>query len=135
MVKIYKKCIIIQIRKIDLMRKQKRLDIFRTYLNTIINEGGSSNIVIFTDPETKKFVQFVGERGDRLLILDLPNVELSVNEERRLKDIFIALLEPTEYAYQAQVTLDQGVKVTEKIFRDVFLVPDTYNIETEIKLE
>jgi hypothetical protein len=117
------------------MRKQKRLEIIRTYLNTIINEGGSSNIVIFTDPETKKFVQFIGERGDRLLILDIPNVELSVNEERRLKDIFIALLEPTEYAYQAQVTLDQGVKVTEKIFRDVFLVPDTYNIETEINLE
>jgi hypothetical protein len=91
--------------------------------------------VIFTDPDSAKFVQFIGEKGDKLLLIDIPKVELNPEEERRLKEIFSALFESTEYAYQAEVTPDQGVKVTEKIFRDVFLVPDTYNIKTEIKLE
>ena len=110
------------------------MEIIRTYLNTILYEGGSSNIAIFTDLETKRFVQFIGERGDKLLLLDIPKAELNSEEEQRLHDIFNALLEPTVYAYQAQVTVEQGVKVAEKVFRDVFLLPDSYNIECELNL-
>ncbi|MFX0087711.1 MAG: hypothetical protein ACFFAU_18820 [Candidatus Hodarchaeota archaeon] len=117
------------------MKKQQRLDIIHSCLNKILNEGGSANLVIFTDPDSTKFVQFIGKRGGRLLLIDIPKVELKADEERRLNEIFSPLLEPTEYTYQAQVTPDQGVKVTEKIFRGVFLSPDTYNIGTEINLK
>ncbi len=117
------------------MRKQQRLEIIHSCLNKILNEGGSFNFVVFTDPDSNKFLQFIGEKGDRLLLIDMPKVELRADEERRLNMIFSALFKPTEYAYQAQVTPDQGVKVTEKIFREVFLAPDTYNIETDIKLK
>ena len=117
------------------MRKQKRLDLIRTYLETILHEGESGAFVIFTDPESEKFVQFIGDRDDRLLLIDVPEVELAEDERKRLVDIFGAMLESNGYAFQAQVTIDQAVKVIEKIFREVFLAPDVYNIEVKLNLE
>ncbi len=117
------------------MRKQKRLDLIRTYLETILHEGESGALVILTDPESEKFVQFIRDRDDRLLMIDVPEVELTKNERKRLVDIFGAMLESNGYAFQAQVTIDQAVKVIEKIFRDVFFAPDTYNIEVKLNLE
>jgi len=117
------------------MRKQKRLDLIRTYLETILYEGKDGAFVIFTDPESEKFVQFAGDKDDRLLVIDVPEVELTKDERKRLVDIFGAMLESNDYAFQAQVTIDQAVKVSEKIFREVFLSPDVYNIEVKLNLE
>jgi len=117
------------------MRKQKRLDLIRTYLETVLYKGKDGTFVIFTDPESEKFIQFVGDNDDRLLLIDVPEVELTKDERKRLVDIFGAMLESNDYAFQAQVTIDQAVKVSEKIFREVFLAPDVYNIEVKLDLE
>ena len=117
------------------MRKQKRLELIRTYLETVLYEGKDGNFVIFTDPESEKFVQFVGDNDDRLLLIDVPEGELAKNERKRLVDIFGAMLESNEIAFQAQVTIDQAVKVCEKIFREVFLASDVYNLDIKLNLE
>jgi len=117
------------------MRKNERLEIFRSYLKSLIYEGGENNFVIFTDIQTNKFVQFAGSNGERLIILDIPMQSVSKDEENLLNSIFEALIEPMDNSFQALVTPDQGARVAEKVFRDVFLLPDTYNIEVEIKLE
>ncbi len=117
------------------MRKQKRLELIRTYLETVLYEGKDGNFVIFTDSESDKYVQFVGDKDDRLLLIDVPEVELAKEERKRLVDIFGAMLESNDYAFQAQVTIDQAVKVCEKIFREVFLASDVYNIDIKLNLE
>lgn len=116
------------------MRKNQRHELFLSYLQTILSEGGSGNFVIFNDPISEKFVQFVAERGDRLMIIDIPKITLSNDETMRLKAIFGALFTSTASSFQAEVSLEQGAKCTEKIFRDVFLLPDTYNVETKLNL-
>jgi hypothetical protein len=117
------------------MRKNQRLEIYNSYLQTILSEGGSGNFVIFTDPISEKFVQFVAEKGDRLVLIDIAKVALSKDETKRLKDFFGALFESFEYSYQAEVTPEQGAKCVEKFFRDVYLLPDSYNIETKLNLK
>jgi hypothetical protein len=117
------------------MRKNQRLEIYNSYLQTILSEGGSGNFVIFTDPISEKFVQFVAEKGDRLVLIDIAKVALSKDETKRLKDFFGALFESFEYSYQAEVTPEQGAKCAEKFFRDVYLLPDSYNIETKLNLK
>ncbi|MFX0183645.1 MAG: hypothetical protein ACFE95_11235 [Candidatus Hodarchaeota archaeon] len=117
------------------MRKNQRLEIYQTYLHTILSEGGSGNFVIFTDPISERSVQFIAEKWDRLVVIDIPKVALSKDETKRLKDFFGVLFESIEYTYQAEVTPEQGAKCAEKIFRDVYLLPDSYNIEAKLNLE
>ena len=116
------------------MRKTERKQIYQSYLETLLKEGGENNFVIFTDIETKKFVQFVGSREDRLILVDIPKVALNKEETKALQRIFV-LFEELENSYQGQVTPEQGALVTEKLFRDVFLSLDSYNVETELHLE
>jgi hypothetical protein len=117
------------------MRKNQRHKLFLSYLQTIVSEGGSGNFVVFSDPISEKFVQIVAEKWDRLVIIDIPKVALSNDETKRLNDIFGALFTSTEHSFQAEVSLEQGAKCAEKIFRDVFLLPDSYNLETRLNLE
>ena len=100
----------------------------------MLSEGGPGNFVIFSDPISNKFVQFVSEKSDRVVIIDIPKVALSKDEIKRFKDFFDALFISIEYSYQAEVSLNQGVMSTEKIFRDVYLLSDSYNIETKLNL-
>ncbi|MFX0170676.1 MAG: hypothetical protein ACFE9L_02020 [Candidatus Hodarchaeota archaeon] len=106
-----------------------------SYIQTILSEGGSGNFVIFSDPISEKFIQFVAEKWDCLVLIDIPKVMLSIDETKRLKDLFGALFESIEHSYQAEVTPQQGVKCAEKIFRDVFYLPDSYSIEAKLNLE
>ncbi len=118
------------------MRKKERHSIFRTYLKTILQEGGSGNFVVFTDLETNKFVQFAATKGEKVVLIDIPKQSLSKEEVNRLNDYFGALLgEPTDYAYQAEVSVEQGAICAEKIFRDVYQLHERYSIETKINLE
>ena len=116
------------------MRKNQRKEIFLSYLTTILNEGGKNNFVIFTDIETKKFVQMAGSYGDRLLIIDIPKISLDNKEREALKRVFV-LFDEMENSFQGEVTPEQGALVTEKIFRDVFESSDSFNVETELHLE
>ncbi len=117
------------------LRKKERHSIILSYLNTILQEGGSGNFVIFTDPETHKLVQFAATKGDKVVLFDIPMQSLSIEETNRLEDHFGPLLAVTDYAYQGEVSPEQGAICAEKIFRDVYQLPDRYSIETEITLE
>jgi hypothetical protein len=116
------------------MRKNQRKELFLSYLTTILYEGGENNFVIFTDIESKRFVQFAGSRGDRLLIVDIPKVALNKEERKTLQRIFV-LFEEMENSFQGEVTPEQGSLVAEKLFRDVFLSSDSYSVAAELTLE
>jgi hypothetical protein len=116
------------------MRKSERKEIYSTYLNTLLTDGGSNNFVIFTDPLTKRFIQFAGSKGNRLVIIDLPKKSLLTKEEERLITIFV-LFEEMKYSFQCEVTPEQGVLIAEKVFLDVFEVSDDYTINAEITLD
>ena len=103
------------------------------YLQSLIYDGGTDNFVIFSAISTKRFVQVVGGKGDRLVVIDLPKVTLDKNEEISLKRIFV-LFDEIEQAYQGQATPEQGSLILEKIFREIYLLPDNYGIETELNL-
>ena len=115
------------------MRKNERKKIFKMYLESLIYEGGSKNFAIFSDISSKRFVQAAGANGDRLIIIDVPKVSLDKNEKTTLERIFV-LFEEMEEAYQGQATPEQGSLILEKIFREVYLLPDNYSIETELNL-
>lgn len=117
------------------MRKKERYSVFRSYLKTILEDGGSGNFVIFTDPKTNKFVQFAASKGDKIVLIDIPMQSLSKEETNRLEYHFGALLGPTDYAYQGEVSVEQGAICAEKIFRDVYQLSERYSIETKITLE
>ncbi len=116
------------------MRKKERKRIFLSYLETLIYEGGTNNFVVFTETVSKKFLQFVGSKGDRLITLDIPKTALDVKELKLLLET-IVILEEIDVSYQVLVTPEQGVLIAEKTFIDVFLVSDAYSFETELHLE
>ncbi len=115
------------------MRKNERKKIFKMYLESLIYEGGSNNFVIFSDITSNRFIQAAGGKGDRLIIIDLPKASLDKNEIIALKKIFV-LFEEMDQAFQGQATPDQGSLIIEKIFRDVFLLPDHYSVDIELNL-
>ncbi len=117
------------------MKKKERQSIILSYLKTIVQEGGSGNFVIFTDPDTNRFVQFAATKGEKVVLIDIPKQSLSKQETIRLVDYFGALIQPTDYSYQAEMSVDQGAICAEKIFRDVYQLPDKYSIEIKINLE
>ena len=116
------------------MRKTERKEIYSTYLRTILDEGGPNNFVIFTEPLSKRFVQFAGSRGDRLVIVDIPKKQLSADEVERLNTIFV-LFEEMDYAFQCELTIEQGVLIAEKIFLDIFEVSNDYSINVDVNLD
>ncbi|MHA2346938.1 MAG: hypothetical protein ACXACP_09490 [Candidatus Hodarchaeales archaeon] len=116
------------------MRKNQRKRIFSTYLTTILKDGGSNNFVIFTDALTKRFVQFVGCKDDKLVIVDIPKQQLLPKEVDRLKTIFV-LFEEMEFAFQGEVSPEQGVLIADKIFLDVYESSDDYTVNVDIILE
>ena len=97
------------------LRKKERKRIFQSYLETIIYEGGENNFVVFTETESKKFLQYAGSKGDRVVIIDIPKVALNSQEEKLLLETIVTL-EETDQSYQALVTPEQGVLIAEKIF-------------------
>jgi hypothetical protein len=103
-------------------------------LETLIHEGGTNNIVIFTETSSKKFLQFVGSNGDRLVMLDVPFVALDKSERKLLFET-IVILEEADISYQVLVTPEQGALIAEKVFLDVFFVSHSYSFETELTLE
>ena len=116
------------------MRKQERKRIYQSYLETLIYEGGTNNFVIFTETTSKKFLQFVGSIGDRMVMLDVPFVALNKNEMKLLLET-IVILEKADVSYQVLVTPEQGALIAEKIFLDVLFVSHSYSFETELTLE
>ena len=116
------------------MRKKERKRIYQSYLESLIYEGGTNNIVIFTEISSKKFLQFVGSNGDRLVMLDVPFVALDKSEKKLLLET-IVILEEADVSYQVLVTPEQGALIAEKIFLDVFFVSHSYSFETELTLE
>ena len=115
------------------MRKNERKKIFKMYLESLIYDGGTNNFVVFSEISTKRFIQAAGGNGDMLVIIYLPKVSLDNDELILLKKIFV-LFEEIEQAYQGQATPEQGSLILEKIFREIFLLPDNYSIETELNL-
>ncbi len=116
------------------LRKKERKRIYQSYLETLIYEGGANNFVVFTETISKKFLQFAGSNGDRLVIIDIPKVALDPKEKKLLLET-IVILQEADASYQVLVTPEQGALVAEKIFIDVFFVSDAYSFETELKLE
>ena len=116
------------------MRKKERKRIFQSYLESLIYEGGTNNIVIFTEISSKKFLQFVGSNGDRAVLLDVPFVALDKSERKLLLET-IVILEKADVSYQVLVTPEQGALIAEKVFLDVFFVSHSYSFETELTLE
>ena len=103
------------------------------YLESLIYEGGSNNYAIFSDISSKRFVQAVGANGDRLIIIDIPKISLDRDERKNFERIFV-LFDEREEAYQGQATPEQGSLILDKIFREVYLLPDNYSIETKLNL-
>ena len=116
------------------LRKKERKRIYQSYLETLIYEGGTNNFVVFTETTTKKFLQFVGSNGDRLVMLDVPMAALDINEIKLLLET-IVILEEADVSYQVLVTPEQGALIAEKVFLDVFFVSHSYSFETELTLE
>lgn len=116
------------------LRKKERKRIYQSYLESLIYEGGNNNFVVFSETISKKFLQFAGSRGDRLVIIDIPKVALDKREKKLLLET-IVILEEADASYQVLVTPDQGVLIAEKIFIDVFQVTHDYSFTAELTLE
>jgi hypothetical protein len=116
------------------LRKKERKKIFQAYLESLIYEGGTNNIAVFTETSSKKFLQFVGSNGDRMIMLDVPFVALDKSERKMLLET-IVILEKADVSYQVLVTPEQGALIAEQIFLDVFFVSNSYSFETELTLE
>lgn len=69
-----------------------------------------------------------------MVMLDVPFVALDKNEKKMLLET-IVILEEADVSYQVLVTPEQGALIAEKIFLDVFSVPDSYSFDTELTLE
>ncbi len=99
-----------------------------------MSEGGKNNQVIFTEPNSGKYIQFISARGDKLLIIDIPKGSFNKEERKRLIDRFHPLLEEFDHSWQAEISLLQGSIIAESIFRDIFLLSDNYSFETKLSL-
>jgi len=116
------------------LRKRQRLKIFQSFLETILFEGGRNNLLIFTDPNSEKCIQFAAAKGDKLLIIYLPKASFNKEETQRLIDRFRPLIEEFEESWKAEISIQQGPLIAESIFHDIFLLSDDYSFETEITL-
>ncbi|MFW9996485.1 MAG: hypothetical protein ACFFD4_30860 [Candidatus Odinarchaeota archaeon] len=115
------------------MQKEQREQVFKIYLETVLKEGGTGNFVIFTDPLSEKFVQFVGDMGKSSLVLDVPKAIVNESEEGLLFR-YLPAVHKLEYSYQVQVTVSQGAYLADSIFLDVFRLPGDYSIQVELQL-
>ena len=100
----------------------------------------NEDFIKIENPDTGKFVQVAIHRNRRLIILDVPLIELSDREVQRLKGLLNA-----EIAHERQTNEPISVQklfgsndggklshVIETIFTEVFDLPPDYRIKTEI---
>ncbi len=105
-------------------------------LNDLYNDGGEDSYVIFENPATKKFVQFMYANGN--IVVDVPKVELTDEEANRvsllLDSVATAENSPEMVSYQKSFTpdaIDEASEMVERIFIHVFKLSYDYKIETE----
>ena len=98
--------------------------------------------VIFTNPETDKFVQFAYEFEEKVFVCDIPLAELSKSEEAKIRLLFGEYcnrdIETGErISFQEVFELDvinAMIQLVEKIFTKVFGLGKSYEIGIELKL-
>jgi len=127
------------------MKREERLEIFRCNLSKLVEEGDEGSFVIF-DVATGKFVQFVGSKEEGgWMICDIPLQELSKDEEKRLLAIEEFLHSEgidaetgVKISYQAwfgKDDVEKAAEITERIFTEVFRLPDDYDVNVSLNLK
>ena len=131
------KSIIIR-RQAIFMKRNERTNQIKTALNRLVEEGTEGSFLIFENPKTEKFVQFAFVDG---LICDIPLAELSREEENKIKSIMGEGARDVEtgksVSYQKWFEsdkIDKAVEFVEKIFINIFKLPESYRIECNINI-
>lgn len=108
-------------------------------LNDLTDDGEEGAFVIFENPDTKKFVQFM--KTEENIVCDVPLVELSDEEKSKIRLLLdkVATEERTREAtsYQKNFSakdIDEAAELVERIFIHVFKLPEDYEIETETEI-
>jgi hypothetical protein len=120
------------------MDERERLGLIRDAIKNALERG--EDFVTVTNPETGKFVQFAIFPSKGLIVMDIPLIELSDNER---EDLMFML--DTEVAkdpvsrelvsVQKLFNLDEAKELprkVENIFLEVFLLPESYEIQIDI---
>ena len=125
------------------MLQNDRLKIFSNSFEKLVKQGKEGSILVFST--TGKFVQFAYDPDEDWLICDMPIASLTPEERKRLealeefeKDSGATEVETNEFvAYQHVLNgneIDKAIKLVERVFSKVFLLPDTYDVDVEITL-
>jgi len=124
------------------MKGEERVREITDSLRLLVRKGRSGDsFVVFDDPRTKKFVQFsLCEEG---LLCDVPLIELTKDEEDRVKQVIgerEAAIDPVTgevVSYRRRLKrseVDRAAEITEKIFMEVFRLPESYKLRCELDL-
>ena len=93
-------------------------------------EGGQ--FVVFTDPATKRFIQFAPV-GAKHFLVEVVGSALSQEEVLRLPEVFDGI-ERTDYtSYTTACKLDVAVELADQFFRDVCKLPESFMPESEVE--
>lgn len=105
-------------------------------LNDLTDDGEEDSFVIFENPDTKKFVQFM--KTEKNIVCDIPLVELSDEEKSKIRLLLDKVVKEErtgeETSYQKNFStrsIDEAAELVERIFVHVFKLPEDYEIETE----
>lgn len=123
--------------------RTRALNKIKTVFNELVNKGREGAFVIFTSPETDKFVQFVYDSKERWLICDIPLIELSEEEKDKIKVIMeegsatdMDTGEQVSYQWWFTVDdIDRATKLVKTVFIDIFNLPESYSIKSELILD
>lgn len=119
------------------MRKERRLDIFKENLREIVSERKNKMRMVHFSASPEKYVVFFGSVDE--LVCDVPRVELSMQEEKRLltldefsegeglRDPNTNLLKTYQTRYSEE-DIDKAVELVERIFIEVFRFPAIYDV-------
>jgi len=98
------------------------------------------DFITIKNPETGKFVQFAVFRRKNIIVMDVPLIELSNEELNEIKHMLDAEVGRERWSNEPISVqrvfrydeIDEISKVVEKIFVEIFDMPNDYDVATEI---
>ena len=131
----------------------RRVEVAKRVLRALVTEGGRANYAVFTAQvrsgaimrrPVELFIQFSGRRGARRVLMDIPLRLLCREEAAKLRELLVDVpswspvvvrdAEGCLVSVSGYVEPDDAAILMERVFREVFELPENYDVEVEVWL-
>jgi len=114
------------------MKRQERISLINNFLQKLLNKvssGSALSYLILTDKQTKKYIQCSLSAGEKKVIIDIPEGQLSPEEVNKVSSFLTSLLGEEVISFQAEVEIEKLPDIIDKIFIECLGSAEDYDLE------